>query len=234
MAPQRCRRIDENKRIASEVRKNVVAEGNKLSTNPLAPESSIGFGVMHPHGLHRALHPLWFTPVHAALTHALGARPGERVIDVGAGTGLLSRRLARSGAKVICLEPDAESLTTARQRLAGLDVEFLETAVERLPLPDASVDAAVASVTAHHWTDQTAGFTELARVLRPDGRFVMAEFKPAGPVLYRVRKLAHSKHLDSPGPGDWAERLRTAGFSDVRGLRAGFASILALFVQATR
>ena len=189
---------------------------------------------MHPHGLHRALHPLWFTAVHSALIHALGARPGERVIDVGAGTGLLSKRLARSGAKVICLEPDAGSLATARQRLVGLEAEFLETLVERLPLPDGSVDAAVASVTAHHWTDQTAGFAELARVMRPGGRFVMAEFKPAGPTLYRLRKLAHSKHLDSPGPGDWAERLRAAGFSDVQVLRAGFASIFALFMRATR
>jgi hypothetical protein len=37
-------------------------------------------GVMHPHGLHRLLHPLWFTPVHAALARAVAARPGERAL----------------------------------------------------------------------------------------------------------------------------------------------------------
>jgi len=62
----------------------------------------------------------------------------------------------------------------------------------------------------------------------------MAEFKQAGPALCRLRKLAHSKHLDSPTSGDWTERLRASGFSDVQVLRAGFASVLALFVQAAR
>ncbi len=96
---------------------------------PASPRQ--GSGVMHPHGLHRLLHPLWFTLVHVALARAVAARPGERVLDVGAGAGILSQRLARSRATVICLEPDAASLAAARHRLAGRDVEFLE-AVERL------------------------------------------------------------------------------------------------------
>jgi SAM-dependent methyltransferase len=198
---------------------------------PASPPT--GSGVMHPHGLHRLLHPLWFTPVHAALARAVAARPGERVLDVGAGTGILSRRLARSGATVICLEPDAASLAAAR-RLAGRDVEFVEAPAERIPLLDGSVDAAVASVTAHHWADQDAGFGELARVIRPGGRLVMAEFKPAGPLLRRLRQPAGSKHADAPTLQAWDARLRSAGFSDVHAVRAGPASQLALFIGAIR
>jgi ubiquinone/menaquinone biosynthesis C-methylase UbiE len=92
---------------------------------------------MHPHGLHRLGHRLWFAPVHAALVRAAGIGPGERVLDVGAGTGALSERLLAAGAKVVCLEPDLASLAAARVRLAGRDVEFLEAAVEQIPLPDA-------------------------------------------------------------------------------------------------
>ncbi len=42
-----------------------------------------GSGVMHPSGLHRLLHPLWFAPVHTALAKAVAPRAGERVIDAG-------------------------------------------------------------------------------------------------------------------------------------------------------
>lgn len=221
------------------------SSGNRRSS-PLGPERGPGAaaqrpasprddsGVMHPHGLHRVLHPLWFTPVHAALARAVAARPGERVLDVGAGTGLLSQRLARSRATVICLEPDAASLAAARHRLAGHGVEFLQAPAEHIALPDASVDAAVASVTAHHWADQDAGFAELARVIRPGGRLVIAEFRPAGPVLRRLRRLVGCKHADAPGLQAWDARLRSAGFSEVHALRAGPASQLALFIRAIR
>jgi 2-polyprenyl-3-methyl-5-hydroxy-6-metoxy-1,4-benzoquinol methylase len=82
----------------------------------------LGTGVMHPHGLHRVLHPVWFTPVHRALARAVNAQPGESMLDVGAGSGLLSERVARMGASVISLEPDHDSLNEARQRWLALFV----------------------------------------------------------------------------------------------------------------
>jgi ubiquinone/menaquinone biosynthesis C-methylase UbiE len=194
----------------------------------------MGSGVMHPHGAHRIGHALWFSPVYAALVRAVHVGPGERVLDVGAGTGALSGRLARAGAAVVCLEPDAQSLEAARRRLAGLDVEFVEASAEHIPLPDASVDAAVASVTAHHWGDQRAGFEELVRVLRPGGRLVLAEFRPAGPVLRQLRRIAGSKHVGAPDAVEWTVRLRDAGFSAVEVPRVGPAAAFALFLRATR
>lgn len=190
--------------------------------------------MLHPHGLHRLLHPAWFAPVHAAVARGVAVQPGERVLDVGAGTGGLSLRLARAGARVVCLEPDPPSVAAARDRLAGYDVEFLEAQVEHIPLPDASVDAAVASVTAHHWGDQHAGFAELVRVIRPGGRLVVAEFRAGGPLLRRLRQTAGSKHIDAPDAAEWDARLRAAGFTEVEVLRAGPSSLLALFLRAVR
>ena len=193
-----------------------------------------GSGVMHPSGLHRLLHPLWFAPVHGALVKAVAPQARERVIDVGAGTGGLSRRLVTSGATVICLEPDQASLEQARQRLAGENFEFVEAPVEHIPLDDASVHTAVASVTAHHWSDQQAGFAELARVIRPDGRLVIAEFRPAGPILTPIRRLAGSKHVGAPGRDAWQTKLEAADFHDVTVYPAGWARLLALFIVGRR
>jgi SAM-dependent methyltransferase len=191
-------------------------------------------GAMNPHGLHRLLHPLWFGPVHATLTRELGAGPGERVLDVGSGTGGLAQRIAASGATVICVEPDAGSLAVARERLAGFDVEFIEASAESLPLPVASVDHAVASVSAHHWEDRGKGFRELARVLRPGGRLVIAEFRPNGLIHSLMRLQGGGKHGDAPDAETWKAEITLAGFADIRVIHPGWTSVLALFLHATR
>jgi ubiquinone/menaquinone biosynthesis C-methylase UbiE len=110
-------------------------------------------------------------------------------------------------------------------------VEFIQDSVEHIPLPDASVDAAVASVTAHHWTDQGVGFAELFRVIRPGGRLVLAEFKSSGPLL---RRLAGSKHANAPSLEDWRARLERAGFDEVGTGRGGWVRGFALFIVAVR
>jgi ubiquinone/menaquinone biosynthesis C-methylase UbiE len=55
------------------------------------------------------------------------------------------------------------------------DVTFYVAPSEQLPLPDASVDLAFTTVSFHHWDDRLAGVREVARVLRPTGRFILAD-----------------------------------------------------------
>jgi SAM-dependent methyltransferase len=103
----------------------------------------------------------------AALTWALGT-PARRVVDLGAGTGILTRVLLALGHRVQPVEPDAGM----RERLAATtpDVVPLAGSAERIPLEDGSVDAVVAG-QAYHWFDPEPAHAEIARVLRTGGVF---------------------------------------------------------------
>ncbi|MBV1849587.1 class I SAM-dependent methyltransferase [Catellatospora tritici] len=105
-----------------------------------------------------------------AVTWALGERP-VRVVDLGAGTGILSRLLHRLGHEVIAVEPD--DLMREHLLQASPGVMAYAGSAERIPLPDGSVDAVVAG-QAYHWFDPDRAHPEIARVLRPGG--VLAAF----------------------------------------------------------
>lgn len=103
----------------------------------------------------------------AALRWAVGDRPA-RVVDLGAGTGILTRALAALGYEVVPVEPD--EAMRARLAAASPDLTPLAGFAEQVPLPDASVDAVVAG-QAYHWFDREPTHAEAARILRPGGVF---------------------------------------------------------------
>jgi SAM-dependent methyltransferase len=93
---------------------------------------------------------------------------GRAVVDVGAGTGLLSRALADRVAQVTAVEPDPRMRAVLSARSPG--VRVLAGTGEAIPLPDASVDGVFVS-SAWHWMDPDRAVPEIARVLRDGGRF---------------------------------------------------------------
>ena len=95
----------------------------------------------------------------------LGARP-LRVLDLGAGTGLLTEVLLAAGHEVIAVDPSADMLAQLRTRLP--QVQAVPGGAEAIPVPDRSVDAVVAGQAAHWFQPEPAG-AELRRVLRPGG-----------------------------------------------------------------
>lgn len=102
-----------------------------------------------------------------ALRWALGEHP-LRVVDLGAGTGILSRAVAALGHEVIPVEPDGQMRERLEHAAAG--VTALAGTAEAIPLPESSVDAVVAG-QAYHWFDPAPAHAEVGRVLRSGGVF---------------------------------------------------------------
>jgi len=100
-----------------------------------------------------------------AVRFLLGDAP-RRVLDLGAGTGLLTERLVAAGHEVVAVDPSAEMLAELSARLP--DVEVQVGSAEQIPLPDGDVDAVVAGQAAH-WFDPVRSSPEIRRVLRPGG-----------------------------------------------------------------
>jgi SAM-dependent methyltransferase len=105
----------------------------------------------------------------------LGVGPGTRTLDVGAGTGKLTRTLLATGADVLAAEPLADMRRVLADVLPA--DQILDATAEDLPLPAGSLDV-VAAGDAFHWFDGTRALDELARVLRPGGELVMVWHGP--------------------------------------------------------
>jgi SAM-dependent methyltransferase len=119
--------------------------------------------------------PALFAPFSAAVADAAGIRSGDRVLDVACGTGALTRTVAtrvRAAGHVLGLDASPEMLTVARR--LDPSIEWLDGHAEALPLPDASVDAVVSQFGLMFFDDRVAALREMARVLRPRGRLVVA------------------------------------------------------------
>jgi ubiquinone/menaquinone biosynthesis C-methylase UbiE len=111
--------------------------------------------------------PSYPTRALAVLADALDLKAGQRVADLGAGTGKFTRLLALTGAKVVAVEP----VPAMRERLTEIlpQVHCVAGIAEATGLPDAAVDAVVAA-QAWHWFDGPAALAEIERVTGPDGR----------------------------------------------------------------
>src|SRR3954471_9902173 len=107
-------------------------------------------------------------PVEAVewMARRTGLGPGSTVVDVGAGTGQLTRPLPATGARVVAIEPVAEM----RAKLDGF--ESHDGTAEELPLADASADV-ITVAQAFHWFDHARALPELHRVLRPGGHLAL-------------------------------------------------------------
>ncbi|MDR0343268.1 MAG: class I SAM-dependent methyltransferase [Nocardiopsaceae bacterium] len=120
--------------------------------------------------------------VYARIAALSGARPADRVLDIGCGGGYLTRLLAAAvgpAGQVTGVDPAAGAVRHA-QRRAPANCSYLVGVAQDLDLPDRSFDVVTSTLATHHIPEAelAAAFSEMFRVLRPGGTLLAADFRP--------------------------------------------------------
>ena len=188
--------------------------------------------------------PLW----RIATVRAVGPQPGERILDVAAGTGTSSASLARTGAAVVAVDLSPGMIAEGRRRHPRL--EFVEANAEKLPFGDDEFDAVTISFGLRNVENPKAALAEMYRVLKPGGRLVVCEFSRPPRALLRLGYSAYmrliaplvatvvSSNADAyrylwdtiqewPDQGTLSQWIRGVGFTRVahRNLTAGVVAL---------
>lgn len=184
-----------------------------------------------------ALHFHWLTPIYdpllkwgmredvikRRLIDRAGIQPGDRVLDLGCGTGTLTLMIQRAqpGAEVVGLDGDPRVLAIAREkaRRAGMQITWDEGLADSLPYPAGSFDRVVSSLMIHHLAHEVkrGAMQEVLRVLRPGGTFHVLDFGRPHSLAMRLASLLVSllepvrENLD----GKLITILEEAGFNSV-------------------
>lgn len=178
-----------------------------------------------------------------ATGRALDARPGERVLDLAAGTGVSTQEYARGGAWCVASDFSLGMLACGRSGIPMVAADALA-----LPFADDSFDAATISFGIRNFVDTKAALAEIARVVRPGGRLVICEVSTPAfpPIRYVYRKailplltwlgrkassnpeayayLAESM-LDWPDQRGFAEVIASSGWTNVEWMNLTFGAV---------
>ena len=171
-------------------------------------------------------------------------QPGESVLDVGCGTGALTRlareRVGESG-KVYGIDAAPQMIAVARRKAArhNLAIDFQVGLIEQLAFPDDSFDVVLSSLMMHHLPGELKrqGLAEIARVLKPGGRLLIIDFQ-AWQTQSRIKRqvqqhgsshafLARLLHAGKELGGNQAlpPVMKEVGFSQIEAGETGFRSL---------
>jgi SAM-dependent methyltransferase len=149
--------------------------------------------------------------LHVAVAGAIDAQPGERVLDLGCGTGGVAELLAPTGAEVVGIDLAPGLIEIARSRAAerGLEIDYRVGDCENLDVEDASFDAVGSSVGIMFAPTHEATAAELARITKRGGRIALASWRPGPGVQDMFRIMAPFQPAPPPSsPFDWGDEAR--------------------------
>lgn len=183
-----------------------------------------------------------------ATVRAIDPQPGERILDLAAGTGTSSAALARSGAEVIAADFSPGMIEVGRKKHPG--IEFVQADGMALPFADDEFDVATISFGLRNIEDPKKALAEMYRVLKPGGRLLICEFSKPPRAIFRAGYSAYMRFImpavvdaTSSNPeaysyladsiADWPDQvtlsrwIRGAGFTRVayRNLTAGVVAL---------
>ena len=162
-------------------------------------------------------------------------KPGEKVLDVGCGTGGVTipakLRVGKTG-EAAGIDPSPEMIAVARKKAgrAGLEIDFRVGVIESLPYGDATFDAVTSSLMMHHLPEhlQAKGLAEIKRVLKPGGRLLIADMTRSTTSMHErifAALTMHHGHGTQFGIEDLPKLLKRAGFKEIRQLDDHFLTI---------
>ena len=169
-----------------------------------------------------------------AALHALALAPTDRLVDIGAGTGAAVRAAAGGVERAVGVDLSAAMVARGRELAAGIDnVELLEADAEALPFPDGAFTAALCTTSLHHYRHPGRAVAEMARVLAPGGRAVIADMTSDRPLMrvldlvLRATQRSHMRCLRSRQIAGLLESAGLAGAQTTPMLGGAYAIVLA-------
>ena len=178
-------------------------------------------------------------PMVLPLLDLTGLRPGERVLDLATGTGVLARLAARRvtpGGAVTGLDLNDEMLKVARELPLppGLKIEWRQGSAQALPFDDGVFDAVVCQQGFQFFPDRMAALHQMRRVLRPGGRVALSVFTGPSPYFMALRD-AVARHVSAEAANSTAAGWSLGdakAFGDLL-TSAGFHNVVVHHVQLT-
>lgn len=142
-------------------------------------------------------------PVAEDLVRVAALHEGERVLDVGCGTGVVSRLAAEKVGrrKVVGLDPNPAMLAVARKITPEeMEIEWYEAGAEKMPLPDGAFDVVLCQMALQFVPDKAGALAEMRRVLAPKGRLALNLPGPAAPPFAAMAE-AMGRHIRPEASG---------------------------------
>ena len=188
----------------------------------------------------------WSARLAPSFIRFAGVEDGERVLDVGSGTGSLSAALLLAGPaiQVVGVDPVPAYVAFARQAVSDPRAEFQTSAVEQLPFPEAAFDAVLACLVLQEVAEPGTAIQEMARVTRAGGRVAACQWDFEGGLPMQsifwgaadalvpaevARRRARDNAIKRAGPQQLTEYWTRAGLRDVRTARLQLAMRFASF-----